>query len=47
MLAKMAVLLDLLLLPAVLIVNTLANETRLLYGWLNDQSSGGGGNAGV
>jgi predicted PurR-regulated permease PerM len=31
------------LVPAVFMVNTLANETGVLYGWLNEQSSGGGG----
>ena len=40
--ATVAVLL-VLLLPTVLIVNTLANETKAFYGWLNEQSSGGGG----
>jgi predicted PurR-regulated permease PerM len=42
LLATVAVLL-VLLLPTVFIVNTLANETTALYGWLNEQSSGAGG----
>jgi predicted PurR-regulated permease PerM len=32
-----------LLLPTVFIVNTVANETKLLYEWLSEQSSGGAG----
>jgi predicted PurR-regulated permease PerM len=32
-----------LLLPAVFVVNTLANETKAFYGWLNQQSSAGVG----
>ncbi len=32
-----------LLLPTLLIVNALANETGALYGWLNERSSEGGG----
>jgi predicted PurR-regulated permease PerM len=32
-----------LLLPTIFVVNTMANETQALYGWLNQQSTDGGG----
>lgn len=35
--------LGMLLVPAVFLVNTLAAETKALYGWLNEQSSGDAG----